>query len=98
MRVNQVPAAFVDARRGNRAGCLYDAGEMLGVGRIDDADAKRHVVLRPPKLAVSPAAFTKAPRIPLRRNTSSDRWAAQPFTYPVGSTRREWTTGRTSRR
>ena len=40
---------------------------------------------RPPKLAMSPAAFTIAPQTPLARNAPSALCAAHPFTYPVGS-------------
>jgi hypothetical protein len=38
-----------------------------------------------PRLAMSPAAFTIAPRMPLAPNAPSARCAAHPFTYPVGS-------------
>jgi hypothetical protein len=40
---------------------------------------------RPPKLAMSPAAFTIAPQMVLARNAPSAFCAAHPFTYPVGS-------------
>ena len=40
----------------------------------------------PPKLAMSPAALTMAPVMAGSRSAASARCAAQPFTYPVGST------------
>lgn len=35
---------------------------------------------RPPLLAMSPAALTRTPQMPLERNAASAFWAAQPLT------------------
>jgi hypothetical protein len=72
MRVDQVVAALVSARGGDRAGEVDDLGEKGSAMPI----LKGWPCPRPPKLAMSPAAFTIAPQMPLARNAPSARCAA----------------------
>ena len=71
-RVSPVSSAISAMRRGAAGSAMATRNGWPGAGW--------------PELAMSPAAFTIAPVMHGAVRAASACWAAQPFTYPVGST------------